>query len=508
MGRLTDKVARGVFWVLLEKFGIQIVHFVVALVLARLLTPDDYGTVALLAVFIEIANVVVDCGFGKALVQKKKATQTDYNTAFYLSMTFAGVLYTILFFAAPLVARFYGLPDLKIMLRVLALSLVFHSINGVQNVELNRKMLFNLSFRISWVRIAVSSTVGISFAVAGYGPWALVWSSLSGGIAGVVARQFVIRWRPTLTFSWAAAGNMFRFGWKLLGVALIDRFYSNLQALLIGKFYTRSDLAFVNKGRHLPNLVANLVSDTLRRVSFPALAKMQDERDRLRNAMRRIVRTSTFLVFPLMVMLAVEADVVIEILFGPRWLPAAPFLRIICFSAMLRQVDTVNRQAIMAMGRSDIALWLIVVRRIICLVVMAATLHLGVLVFFATSTLVVVPLGFFMNAIPNHFMLRYTVRMQLQDIAMPFILSSVAGGLLLSTTMLALDPMLLLPFQVIGFFVVYGSLSLWFRPAGLREIANTLLPMARRKLKDGALVTACLAKLADDGKQKEAGGHG
>ena len=177
MGKLTDKVAKGVFWVLLEKFGIQAAHFVVTLVLARLLTPNDYGTVALLSVFIAIANVLVDCGFGKALVQRKDATQTDYNTVFYLSMVFAVLLYAILFFGAPLVARFYGIADLTVMLRVLALSLIFHSINGVQTVELNRKMLFPLSFRISWVRTIVSAVTGISFALAGYGPWASIWTS-------------------------------------------------------------------------------------------------------------------------------------------------------------------------------------------------------------------------------------------------------------------------------------------------------------------------------------------
>ena len=237
VGKLTDKVARGVFWVLMEKFGIQLAHFVVTLVLARLLTPNDYGTVALLSIFIEVANVLVDSGFGKALVQKKKATQTDYNTVFYISMTSAAILYMALFFAAPYIAGFYDVAELKPMLRIMALSLVFHSINGVQNVELNRKMLFHLSFRISWVRTIVSAVTGISFALAGYGPWALVWASLFGGIAGVIARQFVIRWRPSFTFSWDSAKGLFRFGWKMTAASLLTTAYNNLYALLIGKFY-------------------------------------------------------------------------------------------------------------------------------------------------------------------------------------------------------------------------------------------------------------------------------
>lgn len=497
MGKLTDKVARGVFWVLLEKFGIQAAHFVVTLVLARLLTPNDYGTVALLSVFVSISNVFVDCGFGKALVQKKDATQTDYNTVFYLSMAISIFLYAVLFVLAPFVARFYGIPDLKVMLRVLALSLIFHSINGVQNVELNRKMLFHLSFRISWAKTLVSAIVGISFAFAGYGPWALVWASLCGGIAGVVARQLVIRWRPALMFSWESATSLFHFGWKLLVVALVDRLYSNLQALLIGKFYTRADLAFVNKGRHIPYLFSNLVSDTLKRVSFPALSRMQDDVVRLRNAMRRMVRTSTFLVFPFMTMLAILASPIIEVLFGQRWLPSVPYLRLVCFSAMLLQVDTVNRQAIMAMGRSDIALCITTLRRLACIAIMAFTLHQSVFVFFAAVAIAVVPLGFFMNAIPNHILLRYTVSMQLADMFVPFVFSAVSGSVLLATNFFPFVRAWMFPLQALLFVAVYALLALLFRPRSVCEMSAAILPTAMKKLREGGVIVRILAHVAE-----------
>ena len=501
MGKLTDKVARGVFWVLLEKFGIQAAHFVVTLVLARLLTPNDYGTVALLSIFISIANVLVDAGFGKALVQKKEASQTDYNTVFYLSMAFAAALYAVLFFSAPLVARFYGIPDLKIMLRVLALSLIFHSINGVQNVELNRKMLFHLSFRISWVRTIVSAVTGISFALAGYGPWALVWASLLGGIAGVIARQLVIRWRPSLTFSWESAKGLFRFGWKVLAIALIERTYSNLQGLLIGKFYTRADLAFVNKGKHVPTLLSNLMSDSLRRVSFPALTKMQDDRDRMRNAMRRIVRTVSLFVFPIMTALAILANSVVGLLFGPRWLDAVPYLQIMCVSVMLRQADTVNRQALMAMGRSDIALWIDIVRRVLCVGMMVFTLRLGVFVFFASVCFTIVPVGFFMNAIPNHILLRYTVGKQLDDMAVPFLYSIVAGAVLVATTALPFPPLWMLPFQLVVFFALYVLLAAIFRPRAVREISAALLPIALKRLGADSYIVLLLIRASGDESQ-------
>ena len=278
MGKLTDKVARGVFWVLMEKFGIQLAHFVVTLVLARLLTPDDYGTVALLSVFISISNILTDVGFGNALVQKKDASQTDFNTVFYISVTVAAVLYTVLFLAAPAVASFYSIPSLVPMLRILAITVLFHAVNGVQTAELNRKMLFKLSFRISWVGVGARYITGISLAFAGFGAWSLVWASVAGGLAGTIARQLVVRWRPALVFSWAAAGRLFSFGWKMTAGLMVSKLYSNLYAAVVGKCFTRADLAFVHKGNHVAGVLMNSVDQTIGRVSFPALARMQNIR--------------------------------------------------------------------------------------------------------------------------------------------------------------------------------------------------------------------------------------
>jgi len=482
MGKLTDKVAKGVFWVLLEKFGIQAAHFVVTLVLARLLTPNDYGTVALLSVFIAISNVLVDAGFGKALVQKKTATQTDYNTVFYLSMASAALLYTGLFLSAPAVARFYGIPELKIMLRILALSLIFHSINGVQNVELNRKMLFHLSFRISWVRTIVSAATGISFALAGYGPWALVWSSLLGGIAGVVARQFVIRWRPSLTFSWESAKSLFQFGWKMLAATLLTTAYNNLYALLIGKFYSRADLAFVKKGSHMPRLFFNAADGTLSRVSFPALARMQDDNpERMRGAMRRMITCSSFVAFPVLTMLAMLAKPLISIVYGGQWLQAAPFVMITSFSLAFRPFDTINLQAINARGRSDIFLKLVVLRRIAGLVIMLTMLRIGIIPFMIASAIVYGPLGVVVNSLPNRRILGYSFVMQACDI-LPFaVLSGAMAGVVMVIGLLPTDPRILVAPQIVAGAAFYLAMAVFLRMRPLAELTSMLLPHMRKR---------------------------
>ena len=480
MGKLTDKVARGVFWVLMEKFGVQAAHFVVTLVLARLLTPDDYGTVALLSIFISLSNLLVDCGFGKALVQKKKATQTDYNSVFYMSMAIAAVLYAVLFLAAPFIARFYGVPELRLMLRILALSLIFHSINGVQNVELNRKMLFKLSFRVSWARVIVSSATGVALAFAGFGPWALVYASLAGGVTGVVARQLVIRWRPSLTFSWDSIRGLFRFGWKMAAASFLTKAYNEMYGLLIGKFYARADLAFVKKGAHIPKMLGSTADGTLSRVSFSALVRLQDDPRRLRNAMRRMITCSTFVVFPLMACLGLVAEPLIGLLYGERWLPAAPYVQVTCFAMAFRPFDSINLQAINARGRSDIYLRLIVFRRIVGLVVMVVALPKGVMAFLVASAIALGPFGIVVNSLPNLRLLKYSILMQLRDVMPSLALTAVMAAFILGIGRLPVSGRALLFPQVVLGLAIYAALAVAMRMRPVAELASMLLPRARK----------------------------
>ncbi len=495
MGKLTDKVARVVFWVLLEKFGVQLAHFVVTLVLARLLTPDDYGTVALLSVFISISNILTDVGFGNALVQKKDASQTDFNTVFYISVTVAAVLYAVLSLAAPAVASFYSIPSLVPMLRILAITVLFHAVNGVQNAELNRKMLFKLSFRISWVGVGARYITGISLAIADFGAWSLVWASVVGGLAGTVARQLVVRWRPALVFSWAAAGRLFSFGWKITAWLIVSKLYSNLYAAVVGKCFTRADLAFVHKGNHVAGVLMNSVDQTIGRVSFPALAKMQNDPGRMRRAMRKMIRSSSFLVFPMMAVLAVLADPVVLLLFGEKWLPAAPYLRIACFVCATKPFNTVNVRAIVASGRSGTFLALVIINRIIGIVAMAVSWRYGVYAFVAASAYSVAIGRLFTNTYPNWRILRYTLWMQLGDV-LPAALASLvaaaaafaAGAYLPATSFWRI---------VAGVPVgvaTYAAIALFFRMTAFADMARAVRPTLERKLPRTATVFAAIER--------------
>ena len=416
MRDVKNKMVKGTLWTLLEKFSLQLVAFVVSMVLSRILTPTDYGTVALLGIFMSISGVLVDSGFGSALVQKKNATELDFNSVFYLSIALSLVLYAALFFSAPAISRFFDTPELVWILRVVALQLVFNAINSVQGAELTRKMLFHLSFRISLVSTIPSAIVGITCAFLGYGPWALVFQGLVGGIIGVVARWFIIAWRPRLMFSLKAVKSLYSFGWKLAADRLLDSAFTNVWGFVIGKFYSKADLAYVGKGKHLPSLLMDSINGTLGRVSFPVLVQYQHDKGKIREATRRIVQCSSFLIFPAMMGCAACAHNIIILLFGNQWNMAVPYAQFACFQFALWPLSLVQ-QTLLAIGRSDVLLKLDIVRKIIGFAIMGATLWISPLVFMAAMAFVYTPVCTWTNTWPNKKLFDYSFLDELRDIA-------------------------------------------------------------------------------------------
>ena len=427
-GSLKSKVAKGAVWTLLEKMSGQIVQFVVGMILARLLTPNDYGTVALTGIFFAVAGVLVDSGFGGALIQKKDADELDYNSVFYLNLVLSLVAYAALFFAAPWIADFYKTPVLKNIVRVSAVCFIFNAINAIQGAELTKKMLFHLSFRISLITCLTSAVCGVTLAFMGFGVWALVWATLISGFVGVIARWLIIAWRPRLMFSFERLKPLFAYGWKMAVSSLIDSVFVNLTGLLIGKFYTKADLAYVGKGRALPQLAMNEVDATLGRVTFPALVLLQDDKMKLRESMRRMMRCSTFLVFPLMVGVAACAKSELLLLYGSQWVPATPYMILFCFGFALWPFHTINLRGVQALGRSDMFLKLEIIKKSLSLIVILSTFRLGVLKWIAISTFVMGPVSVLINSWPNRKLLNYTIGMQIMDV-LPTALVCIAEAL-------------------------------------------------------------------------------
>lgn len=422
---LRDRGVRGFLWALLERLSVQGVSFVVTLVLARILSPSDYGTVALLSIFLAVAGVLVDSGFGNALIQKKDATELDFNSVFYISIAISGIAYAVLFFAAPLIADFYDSDILVPILRVSATTLLFASVNSVQNAALARKLLFKLSFRVSMVSTIASAATGISLALLGYGPWALVWSTFASNLVGTVARWVVIGWRPRLMFSFTSLHGLFSYGWKVSFTSLVDSLYNNLYGLLIGKMYSKEDLAFVNKGRHLPELMMQTISATLSRVAFPVMSQVQEDNARIRSMMSKVLKVSCFAVFPVLGFCAVSAKEITIILFGEKWLPIVPYIQLSCVMYAFSPFNVINLQALLSKGRSDLYLKLEIVKKIIGVIIVLVSVQYSPLCLIASMSLILYPICLVINILPVGKLLGYGIWAQIKDVSWSLILTAV-----------------------------------------------------------------------------------
>ena len=484
-----SKVATGAMWTLMEKLSTYMVGFVVSMVLARLLTPNDFGTVALMTIFFSVASALVDGGFSSALIQKKNADELDFNSVFYLNVSLSILAYCVLFLCAPVISRFFDGEELTLIIRVSAVSLIFNSINAIQNAELIKKMQFHLSFRVTLITSISSAVSGITLAFMGYGVWALVCSSLSACVIGAIARWFIVSWRPRLLFSWHRLRPLFVYGWKMAASELLNQVFVHLNGLLIGKFYSKTDLAFVNRGNSLPRLAMGQIDETLGRVSFPALVMMQDDRERLQGAMRRMLRMSTFLVFPIMTGLAFCSHSILRLLYGPQWIQAAPYMMLACFTFALWPLHTINIKGMLAVGRSDILFKLEIIKKALALFVILISFRLGLFVFMATTAFFLGPISFLLNAWPNRKLLNYTLRMQIHDVT-PAIIFSVVEALIVvfidyqfkkicplinhddgskSYFMLLVGKMCL---QVFAGAMIYFFLAFCYNHPSLREVAR------------------------------------
>jgi len=424
-------VLSSLFWKLMERGGTQGIQFIVSIVLARLLIPEDYGLIALVAVFIDIANVFVQSGFNTALIQKKDANEADFSSVFYLSLFVASLLYVIFFFTAPTIAAFYEELKLILVLRVLSVILFFGAFNSIQNAVVARKMQFKKLFFSSLGAIVVSGTVGIVMAYAGFGVWALVLQQITNQLLIIVILWFTVKWRPRLLFSFERVKSLFSYGWKLLVSSLIDTLYMNLSSLIIGKIYNAEMLGFYNRGKQFPALIVTNINGSIQSVMFPALASQQDNRQRVKDMVRRSIVTSSFILFPMMVGLAVIAEPLVKILLTEKWLPCVPFLQIYCVSYALWPIHTANLQAINALGRSDIFLKLEIIKKIVGLAILGVTVFYGVYAI-ALGGIVSGLIGTIINSYPNAKLLNYGYKEQWKDIMPSLLLSLVMGAVVYS----------------------------------------------------------------------------
>lgn len=415
------------FWRFAERCGAQAVSLVVSIILARLLAPEAYGTIALAMVFINILQVFVDSGMGTALIQKKDADDLDFSSVFYFNIAACLVLYAGLFLAAPSIAQFYGDPALTALVRALSLTVVVSGVRNIQQSYVSRHLLFKRFFFSTIGSTLASAVVGIAMAYAGFGVWALVGQSLSNVVTGTIILWATVPWRPRRMFSWQRLKGLLSFGWKLLVSSLLDTGYNNLRSLIIGKLYSSADLAYYNQGDKLPNLVITNINTSIDSVLLPTMANAQDDSARVRSMTRRAIKTSTYVMAPLMMGLAACAEPLIRLILTEKWLPCVPYLRIFCITYMFWPIHTANLNAIKALGRSDLFLKLEIVKKVVGMTILLCTMRHGVMAI-AYSLLLSSVLSQIINSWPNRKLLRYHYLNQLADI-LPALLLACAMGL-------------------------------------------------------------------------------
>ncbi len=328
----SKNIINNFFWRLAERFGAQIVTFIVSLVLARLLDPEVYGVLALVMVFTSILQVFVDSGLGTALVQKKDADDLDFSSVFFFNTVVCVILYLLVFLAAPYIAQFYKMSELTSVVRVLGLILIISGIKNIQQSYVSRYLMFKRFFFATLGGTIGAAIVGIWMAQNGFGVWALATQYLFNASVDTLILWITVRWRPKWMFSFERLKGLLSFGWKLLGVSLLSTVYNDIRSLIIGKLYTANDLAYYNKAQQFPQLIATNVDTSIDSVLLPTMSQKQDDRATIKQMARLSIKMGTYVIMPIMVGLAVCCEPLIRIILTEKWLPCVPYLRIFCFT--------------------------------------------------------------------------------------------------------------------------------------------------------------------------------
>ena len=424
---LRSKAFSGVAWKLIERFSVELFGFIVSIILARKLDPSDYGLVAMTAIFFSISYLLIDAGFSTALVRKKDRTEIDYSTAYLTNVVLSLLFSILLVLGAPWMARFYGEPRLVTIVCVNAIFVFLGSFIAVQNVRLSINLEFKKQSVINVICSIVNGILAIIMALAGYGYWALI---IPSGI--VIFLRGALYWRaqrwfPKLAFSLSSFKEMFSFGFKIMLTAIIKAAYANIYSLVIGKKYYAADLGYYNRGNSYAALPSNTVANALGSVSYPILSKINDDPDRLASAYRRMIGLAGYLVFPVMIGLAVLARPFVIVLVTDKWEACVPYLQVLCFALMWEPIHSLNYNLLQTTGRADLRLRVEIVQKILCVIVLFITIPRGILIMCFGSVAVAV-LSLLINTYYTGKLINVGFASQMRDL-LPSLLYSVVMGL-------------------------------------------------------------------------------
>lgn len=474
MQTFKDRVLRGFWWSSIERFSIQGVQFIVGILIARILTPDDYGLMGMVIVFLAISQVLIDSGFSTALIQKKDCTEVDYATVFYFNVVLGFLFYLVLFWAAPLISRFYQQPQLILITRIWGLNVIFISLTVVQRAKLTILVDFKTQAKASFLSVILSGIVGIILAYKGYGVWALVLQSLINNALSAVLLGWYAHWIPVCKFSGESFRSLFGFGSKLLGAGILDTLYKNIYPLLIGKLFNSSELGYYTRADQFSQLPSSNVTGIIQRVTFPVLCELQENEEKLKQIYRKFIQMAAWFIFPLMLGLAAVSVPAIRLILTEKWLPAAPMLQLLCLSGMLYPVHALNLNLLNVKGRSDLFFRLEIIKKAIITLVILFTFSYGVMALIA-GQVVTSYLILFINTYYTKKIIGYGILNQLKDLSMIFLISVLTALLMWSITLIPVNDALKLIFGIVTGAGVYLGIAFRFNIGFVQEMGQFIM---------------------------------
>ncbi|MEX0609596.1 MAG: lipopolysaccharide biosynthesis protein [Balneolaceae bacterium] len=423
---LTNKTIGGFFWAFMERFGTQALQLVIFIVLARILTPEAFGLMGMLAVFIAVSQSLTDSGFGQALIQKKNTDEIDYSSVFYINLIISGLVYLILYMSAPYIAAFYSEPTLVELVRVLGLRFIIAAFSMVQIAKLTKELRFKELMIAKLPSTLLGGTLGIVAAYKGYGVWSLVIQQLIDTTAYSIQVWIQAKWKPLLVFNWERIKSLFDFGSKIMIEGVLSTIYQNIYELMIGRYFSTAQVGFYTQANKIKQLPVQNISNALSRVTFPILSGIQDDDARLKSAYKKIIRLVFLIITPIMVGAIVLAEPLFRLILTEKWLPAVPYFQLLCISGILYPVQSYNLNILKVKGRSDLFLYLGLIKKGVALI--------GIFIFVQFSVLALVMyrvfhsfFAYFVNSYYSGKFIDYGVLEQAKDI-WKFILASVIAG--------------------------------------------------------------------------------
>ena len=470
---MKKKTVRGLGWSALDNAARYGMQFVIGIVLARLLSPDDYGLLGLVGIVTVVCTALVNGGFTTALIRKKNATEEDYNTVFICNLTMSLLLYGVTFLCAPLIADFFSREELTPLVRVSSLGLIIGALGMVQQTRLTKRIDFKTQTKITLVATAVSGLLGIGMALTGFGVWALVGQQLTSQIISTILLYIYNRWLPCLRFSIESFHELFGFGWKMMVSILLDAVWKELYQVVVGKFYNPATLGQYTRAKHYANLFSQNLTAVMERVTYPVLSSIQDDKERMVSVYRRMIRTSMFITTVALFSLGAVSEPLIYCMIGPKWHEASTYLPLICITYSLYPLHAINLNMLQVQGRSDLFLGLEVIKKIITLAPLFIGAFIGIIPMLLTNMVVGI-VAYFLNSHYSGRLLGYSSWMQLRDIAPSYALAISIALSVWFMKYLPLSYWVVLPMQMAVGAIVFFTLCILFKMNEYREIMDIL----------------------------------